>query len=94
MGSESPTEREDAGLRRALAGSGITLRATIMALLVFYVAAGLLNGRHLYEAASLRAYGKVRTVWIQVLRPWREAAVATRSDYVRETAEKIRESLE
>ena len=80
----------DVGIRRAEAQTGIPLRATCVAVAAFFIVAALLNGRHLYEGASKRQYGQVRTVWLAATTPLRLAATGLHLDFLRDHVEKIR----
>ena len=63
------TGSQDIGERRVAERRGAPFRAGLMAVFIFYVAAALLNGRHLYEDASRRSYGPAREAWMGALRP-------------------------
>ncbi|MCC5846314.1 MAG: hypothetical protein JJU05_18855 [Verrucomicrobia bacterium] len=64
-----PNKTLDVGERRAAANAGVSFRAALMAVAVFYVVAGLLNGHHLHEGASRREYGGERTFWMTLTLP-------------------------
>ena len=81
----------DVGDRRAEAGAGVPLRSTLVALMVFYAAAMLLNGRHLHEAAARRPYGPGRTFWMALTAPFHHAAVTLRLDAFRARFEILQE---
>ncbi len=81
----------DVGLERMNAQKGVPLRYLIVALIVFYCVAGVLNGRHLYEAAELRPYGTARKVWLIVLKPIHAISKSLRLDFFREQIEKIKD---
>ncbi len=71
----------DIGDRRAAANTGIPFRQALVVFFVFYVVAALLNGRAIYEEASRREYGPVRTAWMTATAPLN--AVATRTGVYR-----------
>jgi len=59
----------DVGERRADASAGVPFRSALLAVGIFYVVAGLLNGHHLHEGASRREYGASRTFWMSLTAP-------------------------
>lgn len=59
----------DVGERRAASATGLAFRQVLLSVMIFYVVAGALNGHHLHEAASRRAYGPGRTFWMTVTAP-------------------------
>lgn len=67
--SEGRAGRVDVGERRMLEKAGVPLRSALIAFAVFYVAAGILNGRALHERAQKRPYGWVRDVWVAATKP-------------------------
>ncbi len=86
-----PDDRRDIGEMRAEAQAGVSLRRLAAALLVFYLVAGILNGRHLYEAAERRPYGRVRDIWLAALAPARSLSVALGADRFRAMLEHLRD---
>ena len=86
-------KHEDIGARRAAMGISLQLHALTIALLIFYVAAGLLNGRHLWEEASRRPYGPARNFWMTVFAPWNKVSAWSHATAVRDLAEKTREII-
>jgi len=80
----------DVGERRALAQAGVSLRGACLGVLFFFAFGGLLNGRHLHEAASRREFGPARDFWMNLLAPLRTVSVVTRADQLRDMIEKLR----
>lgn len=91
MQSVMPDDRRDIGEQRAAAEVGTSLRRAAAAVLIFYIIAGILNGRQLYEAAERRPYGRVREVWLAVLAPARGISMLLGADRLRSAVEHIRE---
>lgn len=81
----------DVGDRRAAAKAGTTLKQACVAVVVFYIAAAILNGRAIHEQASRREYGPVRTVWVTATVPLRWVATTLRIDTFRSSFETILE---
>lgn len=81
----------DVGERRALAQLGVSLRAGFVAVLAFYLAGALLNGRHIYEEISRRQYGAARHFWLELAAPLCKATTALRLDRVRSSIESLKE---
>ncbi len=80
----------DVGERRAQAETGVSLRGAYLGVFVFFLLGGILNGRHLHEAASRREYGAVRDAWMAVLEPLRFASTTLRADRLRDSLETLR----
>ncbi len=80
------------GDRRAAARKGVSVRSALQAVFVFYIAAALLNGRHMYEAASRRPYGPARTFWVSVTKPIARVTVALGLDRVRAFFEPLQDT--
>jgi len=84
----NPLDRRDVGERRAAAQAGIRKRAAAGLLASFFIAGGLLNGRHMYEEASRRPYGRGRDAWLRATAPLRAAAAHGRLDALRNWVER------
>jgi hypothetical protein len=82
--------KSDVGERRALDGKGRPFRSVVTAFGVFYLAAALLNGRHLHEDAKKREYGPVRDLWVAATRPLNDLSVFLGLDHFREGVEHLR----
>ncbi len=91
MRKDQPKHRRDIGEERAEAQLGASLRRVAAAVLVFYIIAGILNGRHLYEAAERRPYGRVRDAWLAALAPARDLSVMLGADRFRSMVEHLRD---
>ncbi len=65
---------------RAVALKGVPLRSVLLALVVFYAAATLLNGVRIYEETSRLPYGAWRTVWLTMALPIKQLSAQTRLD--------------
>ena len=91
MQSVKPEDRRDIGEQRASAEVGTSLRRAAAAVLIFYIIAGVLNGRHLYEAAERRPYGRAREVWLTVLAPARGISMLLGADRLRAAVEHLRD---
>jgi hypothetical protein len=87
MQNSHTKDRRDIGELRAEKEAGVSLRHLVTALLVFYLVAAILNGRHLYEAAERRPYGPVRSVWLVALTPARAVSTALGADRLRASVE-------
>ena len=86
--TQSP--KPDVGERRALNGAGRSFRSVVVAFLVFYAAAALLNGRHLHEDAKKREFGPVRDAWVAATRPLHDISVFLGLDHFRGGVEHLR----
>lgn len=62
-------QRVDIGERRTQAGCGVSPSSVKLAVAVFFVAAMLLNGRHIYSEATRRPYGFWWDVWVHAAKP-------------------------
>ncbi|MBP7829252.1 MAG: hypothetical protein KA248_04970 [Kiritimatiellae bacterium] len=62
-------QRVDIGERRTQAGCGVPPSSVKGAVVVFFVAALLLNGHHIYSEATRRPYGFWWDVWVQASKP-------------------------
>lgn len=65
----SSLKQPDIGERRAAASIGLPFRSVLLAVGVFYVTAGLLNGHALHERVLRREYGRERSVWMAITAP-------------------------
>lgn len=90
MSKNKHTPAVDIGERRAAAQTGVSRRTAAAGLLIFYLAAAILNGQHLYDTAAKRPYGRVRDAWLMVLTPTRGIARLLCADRLRATVENIR----
>ncbi len=86
----SSNHKLDVGERRAAQGAGRSLRSVFIAVAVFYLTAGLLNGTYLYEDASKREFGKARMFWMSVTQPLAEASNILKLHLFRDQVEKVR----
>lgn len=73
----------DIGQRRLEAHAGVPFKQAVIVFFVFYLAAAVLNGRAMYETASRREYGPVRTVWMVATAPLHWVAIRTGTDRLR-----------
>lgn len=80
----------DVGERRAAQAAGKPLRSVLLAVGVFYVSAGLLNGTYLYESAKKREFGKVRTVWVAATKPLAVTSEFLKLHLLRDQVETLR----
>jgi len=80
----------DIGERRAARHAGRSRASVFLAVGIFYLAAALLNGRHLHEDALKREYGPVRDIWVAATRPLHALSTALGLDRVRGAAETLR----
>jgi hypothetical protein len=80
----------DIGERRAAQRTGRSISSVVWAVVSFYVAAALLNGRFLHEDAKEREYGKVRDVWVSATRPLYELSTLLQLDSLRGNVETLR----
>ncbi|MBU1695192.1 MAG: hypothetical protein KJ726_05260 [Verrucomicrobia bacterium] len=71
-------QRVDIGERRAQAGCGVTGRQARWAVVAFFAVALLLNGHHIHEEATRRAYGFWWTAWVTATRPLNWISTVTR----------------
>ena len=83
------TWRDDIGTRRARAGQGNSLARTLAAVVVFYLAAVLLNGDALHKNAEQLPFGRVRQASLQLTAPLRWISRASRLYLVREWIETV-----
>lgn len=63
--------------------TGVSLRRTVLLVLVFFALAAVLNGTALHEKASRRTYGKVRDAWMAATAPLDGLARMTGTDRLR-----------
>ncbi len=91
MSNPVSNRESDVGDRREAGKVGVPLRHVVFSFLVFFISAALLNGRHLYEAASLRPYGPTRAVWMAITRPLNTVSCTLRLDRLRAKFETFQE---
>ncbi len=89
--SDEKEKQPDVGERRAAANMGSPFRSALLAVFVFYIAAGILNGRALHENASRRPYGAARDIWMAATAPLHWISTATGADRIRASFETILE---
>lgn len=82
--------KRDVGERRADQGIGRNFRSVVITLVVFYVSAGVLNGKALHEDAKKREYGQVRDMWVAATRPLNDICILLKLDHLREGVENLR----
>lgn len=81
----------DIGERRAARKVGRSRSAVFVAVGVFYLAAALMNGRHLHEDAQGREYGtRTREIWVTATRPLQVVSTRLKLDRIRAAAENVR----
>lgn len=80
----------DIGERRAARNAGRPLSSVVVAVLTFYVAATLLNGRFLHEDARDREFGRARDIWVAATRPLYDISTSLGLDHLRAGVETLR----
>jgi len=88
MSIEQP---RDIGERREAQQEGRPLRSVVTAVIAFYVAAALLNGRFLNESAREREFGTVRDMWVAATEPLSVVSTFLGLDHFRDKVENLRE---
>lgn len=87
----SASPKMDVGERRAQQNAGRPLRSVLLAVGIFYLVAGLLNGTYLYEDAQNRDLEKSSTrFWITLTRPFATASEFLKLHLYRDQVETIR----
>lgn len=72
------TKQNDIGEERSEAHLGVTTKRATLALLTFYIVAGLMNGEHLLDQARLMPYGKERDACVALAKPLAQMGRITR----------------
>jgi hypothetical protein len=80
----------DIGERRAALNAGRPLSSVVVAVLTFYVAATLLNGRFLHEDARDREFGRTRDIWVAATEPLYDISTRLGLDRLRAGVETLR----